>query len=284
MVEPVSRFFTSQGLRLNVWDWGNESAPPLLLVHGGLDHGRSWDYFAQRLRDDYHVMAFDLRGHGDSDWAHGSSYPLPDFVADVANFLFQEKIERTKIIAHSMGGAISLLLAGTFPQMVTRMVVIEGLRPAAMKISSPHEQMKLWIEKIRHNNMRAPRGYTTFEDALARMREAHPRLTDEQARHLTKHGVKQLVDGTWFWKSDINMMLRTPYRLSFEDHASIWKHIECPVMLVRGTASGRPDPAGNNWISHFRNAVIHDVEGADHWVQHDEPDALLATSREFLRG
>ena len=283
MVEPVSRSFISQGLRLNVWDWGNENAPPLLLVHGGLDHGRSWDYFAQRLQGEYHVISFDLRGHGDSDWAPGSSYPLPDFVADVANFLFQEKIERTKIIAHSMGGAISLLLAGTFPQMVTRMVVIEGLRPAAMKIASVPEQMKLWIEKIRSNNVRAPRGYATFEDALARMREAHPRLTAEQALHLTKHGVKQLPDGSWFWKSDINTMLRTPYRLSFEEHASIWKQIECPVMLVRGTASGRPDPAGNNWISYFRNAVIHDVEGADHWVQHDEPDALLATARAFLR-
>ena len=66
---PTSHFYVSQRLRLHYVDWGNETAPPLLLVHGGRDHCRNWDWVAQRLRDRYHVIAPDLRGHGDSAWA-----------------------------------------------------------------------------------------------------------------------------------------------------------------------------------------------------------------------
>jgi alpha-beta hydrolase superfamily lysophospholipase len=59
-----SRYYHFQGLRLHFTDWGNAQAPPLRLVHGGLDHSRSWDHLARALRRDFHVVAPDLRGHG----------------------------------------------------------------------------------------------------------------------------------------------------------------------------------------------------------------------------
>ena len=60
---PTSGTFFSQRLRLHYVDWGNAKAPPLLLVHGGRDHCRNWDFVAERLADRYHVIAPDLRGH-----------------------------------------------------------------------------------------------------------------------------------------------------------------------------------------------------------------------------
>ncbi|HLY57466.1 MAG TPA: alpha/beta fold hydrolase, partial [Stellaceae bacterium] len=66
---PTSHFYISQRLRLHYVDWGNPTAPPLVLVHGGRDHCRNWDWVASRLRRDWHVIAPDLRGHGDSQWA-----------------------------------------------------------------------------------------------------------------------------------------------------------------------------------------------------------------------
>ena len=69
--EPAARFYESQGLRLHYVDWGNEAAPPLILVHGGLDHCRNWDAIARELQPHFHVVAPDLRGHGDSEWAKG---------------------------------------------------------------------------------------------------------------------------------------------------------------------------------------------------------------------
>src|SRR3546814_8208078 len=73
---PVSRFYVSQRLRLHYVDWGNEDKPPLLLVHGGRDHCRNWDWVAQSLRDRYHIIAPDLRGHGDSPWIDRKSTRL----------------------------------------------------------------------------------------------------------------------------------------------------------------------------------------------------------------
>ena len=73
IIGPSSSFYISQRLKLHYVDWGNEAAPPLLLIHGGRDHARSWDWVARDLRRDYHVIAPDLRGHGDSAWAKDRS-------------------------------------------------------------------------------------------------------------------------------------------------------------------------------------------------------------------
>ena len=75
---PTSRIYFSQRLRLHYVDWGNPTAPPLLLVHGGRDHCRNWDWVATALRCDWHVLAPDLRGHGDSQWSPTAiiQYPL----------------------------------------------------------------------------------------------------------------------------------------------------------------------------------------------------------------
>jgi pimeloyl-ACP methyl ester carboxylesterase len=64
---------------------GNEAAPPMILLHGGRDHGRSWDLIAGALQSHFHVVAPDLRGHGDSEWAKGSSYSLSDHVYDLTH-------------------------------------------------------------------------------------------------------------------------------------------------------------------------------------------------------
>ena len=66
MPGPTSRHYFSQRLRLHYVDWGNPDAPPLLLVHGGRDHCRNWDWVAVALRKDWHIICPDLRGHGDS--------------------------------------------------------------------------------------------------------------------------------------------------------------------------------------------------------------------------
>ncbi len=73
---PTSRIYFSQRLRLHYVDWGNPDAPPLILVHGGRDHCRNWDRLAQALRHDWHILAPDLRGHGDSQWSPDGSYSI----------------------------------------------------------------------------------------------------------------------------------------------------------------------------------------------------------------
>ena len=81
---PTSHIYFSQRLRLHYVDWGNPDAPPMLLVHGGRDHCRNWDWLAERYRDRYHIIAPDLRGHGDSEWLVGGTYNIVDYVYDLS--------------------------------------------------------------------------------------------------------------------------------------------------------------------------------------------------------
>src|SRR5260370_343406 len=116
---PQSPYYYSQGLRLHFPDGGNPQAPPLLLVHGGLDHSRSWDHLARALRRNFHVVAPDLRGHGESEWATGSSYSLADHVYDLTGLVKAAGFENVSIVGHSMGGMVSLTYAGAFPEQVS---------------------------------------------------------------------------------------------------------------------------------------------------------------------
>ncbi len=81
---PTSQSYISQRTKLHYADWGNPDAPPLILLHGGRDHCRNWDWTAERLRDDWHVICPDLRGHGDSEWNNNGVYTTMGYVYDLA--------------------------------------------------------------------------------------------------------------------------------------------------------------------------------------------------------
>ncbi len=204
---PTSHFFTSLRTRLHYLDWGNPSAPPLILVHGGFDHARSWDWTARTLARDYHVICPDLRGHGDSGWSSDGSYMMANYVYDLAQLV--ELLDRrpVTIVGHSLGGSISLRYTGLYPESVARVVAIEGLglspdRIAEQAKRSTEETWKGWIDTRRTNARRSPRHYATIEAAVARMRERNDHLSVEQALHLTLHGVNRNEDGSYSWKFD----------------------------------------------------------------------------------
>ena len=204
-IGPASSFFFSQRLRLHYVDWGDPEKPLLLLIHGGRDHARNWDWVARALRDDWHIVAPDLRGHGDSSWAIGGMYSMPEFVLDISSLLQAIDKFPVTIIGHSLGGAISLQYTGVFPDRVRRLVAIEGLGPAPemireMRSKPPRKRMESWIGEMRDFAARRPRHYPSIEAAAQRMREANTFLSDEQARHLTVHGVARNEDGSFTWK------------------------------------------------------------------------------------
>ena len=285
---PTSQFYFSQRLRMHYVDWGNEGAPTLLLVHGGRDHCRNWDWVAQELKDEYHIIAPDLRGHGDSQWAIGGSYALGDFVYDLAQLLKQKTPGPVSIVSHSMGGAISLMYAGTFPDLVDRLVVIEGI------IMSPSQYQNLrnlplrqrftnWIDQLHGLSGRTPRKYKSIEEALQRMREENPHLSAERARHLTIHGVNQNEDGTFSWKFDNYVRAFAPYGFSAEEITALWSEISCPTLLVHGADSWLSKPQENGALGYFKTATTAVISNAGHWAHHDQLDDFLAIVRPFLK-
>jgi pimeloyl-ACP methyl ester carboxylesterase len=280
--EPVSRYYWSQRLRLHYAVWGDEANPPLLLIHGNRDHARTWDHVATRLTNRYCVYAPDLRGHGDSAWAVGGQYSLPEFVLDIA--MLGDELNRypLSIVGHSLGGAVALEYAGVFPQNVTKVVAIEGLGPRVAEPTPASRRMRDWIGHMHEFDKRTPRRYSSFEDAVRRMREENPHLTPDMAHHLTKYGMRKHEDGSLTWKFDNYVRLHSPYEFNIAEAREIWNQIRCPVLLVRGSESWATDPEGDGKASAFHNYTPVLIRDAGHWVHHDQLDAFMATLDDFL--
>jgi len=287
VIGPSSSFYVSQRLRMHYVDWGNESAPPLALIHGGKDHARSWDWVARELRRDFHVIAPDLRGHGDSAWATGGSYAIAEFVFDIIQLVDALHLAPLTIIGHSLGGAISLHYTGLFPQNVTKLVAIEGLGPSPeleRKLEAGPASLRLmeWIQSHKEIAKRQPRRYASIDEAARRMQDENEFLSPEQARHLTVHGVARNEDGTFSWKFDPYVRSFAPVRFRGDDVRSLWERITCPTLLVRGEQSWASDPIKDGRITPFRNARLVNVPHAGHWVHHDQLDVFLRETKKFL--
>ena len=281
---PTSHVFYSQRLRLQYLDYGDSDRPLLVLVHGGRDHARSWDFVAARLRQRYHVVAPDLRGHGDSAWAIGSQYSMPDYVLDLAQLLRHIGKSPVTLVGHSLGGAVVLHYAGIYPDAIERVVAIEGLGPPPqMIVDRPvEERMSEWIETMQQLATRKPRSYASLAEAEARMRDANPHLSAEMARHLTVHGIVRMEDGSYNWKFDNYVRAWPPHRYDTESVQRLWGRIACPVLLLRGAESWASDPCKDGRASHFRDYTYAEIEGAGHWLHHDRFEDFLAQIGTFL--
>jgi len=284
-IEPTSRRFFSQRLALNYLDWGNPTAPPLVMVHGGMDHAHNWDGIARELCRDWHIICPDLRGHGDSAWSPDGSYLLPFYVSDLAQLIHQISDEPVSIVAHSLGGAISLRYASLYPERVRRLVAIEGVGVSHFeqdRAKPPAETWRDWIDQRRSLSARSPRRYATLDEALARMRQENDHLSIERATHLTVHGTVRNEDGTWSWKYDNYVRSFIPIGLSGEQVQDSWNAIECPVWLVHGANSWAHHPEKDGALAHFKNARVTSYPDAGHWVHHDQLDRFLPDLRGFL--
>jgi pimeloyl-ACP methyl ester carboxylesterase len=285
IIGPTSHFFYSQRLKLHYVDWGNHHLPIAILVHGGRDHCRSWDFVALDLRKHFHVIALNLRGHGDSDWAIGGSYSITDHVLDLGQLMNAlEPSQPVVLIGHSLGAGVVLQRAGVFPEAVGAVVAIEGLGPpsAMLRETPAHERMEHWVIDMLALAQRKPREYSSIEQAMARMREANPHLSVDLAHHLTIYGMRRNENGTFSWKYDNYTRATSPYLFNLKDATEIWSRIRCPTLLVRGDSSWAGDWERDGRLDAFRSAELVTVKSAGHWVHHDQLREFLTVIHRFL--
>jgi len=257
----------------------------MLLLHGVQDHCRSWDWFASAFAERYHVVAPDLRGHGDSEWVHGSSYHHVDYLYDIDQLIRQRELAPLVLVSHSMGGTLGSLYTGVFPEAVAALVIIEGVGfwPGWSGAAIPaHQRMADWITNTRQLAARVPRRYATWAEAYQRMLQANPHLSPDQTRYLAQHGSNQNEDGSFNWKYDNYTHAWPPYRIPEADLVDLWRRITCPVLVVNGT-EGYPHRIGQDGtLEHFRAGRLVDIPGAGHWAHHDQLDAVVAAVQDFL--
>jgi pimeloyl-ACP methyl ester carboxylesterase len=284
MLEPISQYYYSHRLKLHFWDWMDNGKPNLILVHGSRDHARSWDLIARAFCDDFRVVAPDLRGHGDSSWATGAMYSIPEFVLDLSALADILGRFPVFLIGHSLGGAVVQLYSGIYPDRVKKLVSIEGFGPPPEKLvpRPAPERLRKWIENMRDYENRQHRRYPSLEAAVARMKEANSYLSDSMARHLTLFGSNWNPDGTLTWKFDNYVRAISPYGFNLEDAQEIWRQISCPALLIRGLESWAADPEKDGRIKAIPRFRLINVPAAGHWVHHDQPSVFIEETRKFF--
>ena len=201
--------------------------------------------------------------------------------------MHQTGYEKVTIIGHSLGGSITSRFTGLYPDKVSKLVNIEGLGQSPESVSEIEARgyadiMREWIKGRRAAAGRVPRRYPTIEAAFARMKEENAYLTDEQARHLTIHGVNRNEDGTFSWKFDNYLNQWPPSEAAYADITRLWTAISCPVLLLYGKDSWASSPALDGRLQFFRNAQLIEYEDAGHWLHHDQFDRFMADVRAFL--
>jgi pimeloyl-ACP methyl ester carboxylesterase len=196
------------GLRIAVWEWGDATAPPLLLAHGGFDFARTFDGFAPLLADGgWRVVSWDQRGHGDSE--HAALYNWEADARDALAVLDSIGREPMPFLGHSKGGSVLMTLADACPHRVAKLVNIDGLpsRARAPDVAE-HERSKLlaselagWLDHRRRAAGKERKPAASLDELAERRGRMNPRLPREWLRYLAGVGARRDPDG-WRWKLD----------------------------------------------------------------------------------
>lgn len=287
---PVRRSFRNGRMPLSYMDWGNEGAPLAVMIHGNRDHARSWDALVPVLARDYHVVAPDLRGHGDSSWSADGRYDYSAYLSDIAALCDHLEVEASApvmLIGHSLGAHVAIRYAGAMPDHVSALIGIEAVgAPPALDMRHGgmplDERLRHWFQGRRESAAIRPRGFASIGEAVERMLSRHPYLTLAQARHLTRHGVRRRA-GRWQWKYDPYVSIWPFPELEPDEADQLWRGVACPTLLIYGDQS---------WPSSVPGRMVKAIAGArevrlprsGHWPQHDATEDCHAALVQFLAG
>jgi pimeloyl-ACP methyl ester carboxylesterase len=213
-------------------------------------------------------------------------YSVAEHVLDLSALLDIIDDFPIRLVGHSLGGAIVLHYAGVYPARVKKSVSIEGLGfPPGHRVHGPaSDRVRHWIETVRDLEKRRPKSYPSIEAAIARMKEANPRLSDEVARHLTLHGTNWESDGSLLWKFDNYARAISPHGHHMEDAVELLSQITCPVLFFWGLESFLPVPQDDPRYQAVAHRRLIKVPNAGHWVHHDQLNLFLQATAEFLAG
>lgn len=280
-----------RGLRLRLCRWGPAEGRPILVLHGFLEQGAAWHEVAQALVAALGrpVVAPDHRGHGLSEHVgRGGSYPFWDYVGD-AFVLAGTLGGPVDVVGHSMGGTMAALFAATAPELVRRLVLVEGLGPPDMT-GARHERARIFLEE-RSTPPRHP-CLADLDDAVARMHRWNPEVPEATVRRLAARVTRPVLPDdpavrdpdpaglTWTWDPLHRGRSALPFDAAV--HRAFLRRIQAPTLLVDGGTSllRLPDAADRAaGIPDARGAVVPD---AGHLVHLEQPAALAALLCTFL--
>ena len=271
-------FVDVAGLKIHYLDWGSPGKRPLLLLHGGMQSAHTWDLIAIAMKRDFHVVAMDLRGHGDSDWAAEGDYAHAAHMGDIMGLVQHLGWETLSLIGLSMGGLAAMHLAAEHSNKLDALVIVD-VGP---------ELNTRGVGRIA-NFVSGPRELDSIDDFVQRALEYNPRRRPEQLRYSLTHNLRQLPNGKWTWKYDPRFGLRSTQagkQTPPIDFSELWdklRQIECPTLVVRGGESDvLPEKTAQRMQETIPECRLVTVPKAGHTVPQDNSAGFLAEVRPFL--
>jgi esterase len=266
-----SQFVEVGGLKLHYQDFGSANKPVMVCLHGGAANGHWFDYIAAGFTGDYHVLAPDQRGHGDSDWTNPPAYSYQDYAADLDRLAARLDLRDFVLIGHSMGGMVAMVYAAAYPGRMAKLVVVDT------SINLPPER----ISAMREVGNRGGSSHATREELVARyrLRPGNSLAGPEVVRHIAKHSVRQFPDGSWRYKFD-----RSVYAVREQMNGlPCWENIKVPALLVKGGQSQRITPEILAAVrARAPQVEFVEVPGCDHHITLDNPAGFVEAVRPFL--
>ena len=271
----TDQYVQANGLRFHYLDWGRPEKPPLVLLHGVGQTCHTWDLFAAAMADHFHVMAFDQRGHGDTDWAADKDYSRASMVEDANAFTDALGLEHFFLTGMSMGGANSLAFTAKYPAKVEALIVVDvGPRVEPKGVKHIRDFMKNYRE------------FDSLDQAAEVIHRFNPRRPLEVIRKYTVvYNLKETGEGKWTWKYDTyfsDSHRKVDVKQMQEELSAAVKKIQCPTLVVKG---GESDVFSLDGARDLQELIPSSefalVPKAGHSVMGDNPQGFESAVRGF---
>ena len=274
-MQPTDVMVTCNGMNFHYLDWGNEGAPVMLLLHGLRGHCHSWDDVAARFCGQYHVMALDQRGRGETDWAPRGDYSTDAFVADIEEFCYTVGFDKFTLMGHSMGGRNSIAFAGRNANMLEKLVIVD-IGPDIQPEGSA---------RITEELVNVPQEFESADAQFDYMNQQNRFASEPVLRRRLKYASRELPNGKIGWRYDpeIRAQRRDGTGAAPPDLWSPLADITCPTLLVRGTETDTISlDVANRMVDALPDGKLVHVDNAAHMVFEDNPEGFNQALADFL--
>jgi len=267
---PADRFVTVDGLRIHYLDWGAPEKPPLVMLHGIGRVAHTFDHIAPHFASKYHVMAVDMRGHGDSAWDPKGAYLVEDYVKDIEGLAAQLRLRNIVIWGNSTGGRVAQVFAGLHPDLVAA-IISEDV--------GPERPSQLAENVARQLKQEDATGWDSEDELLKQLQTSSPRTSEDILRAYSHYGTKKRADGRVIWKRD-------PAIANGFVPTELWRfvrQIKAPIIYILGGRSTVVPLATQEELKKaLPQAEIATVPGAGHYPSEENPAEFLVIADKFL--
>jgi pimeloyl-ACP methyl ester carboxylesterase len=277
---------TVRGVRHRVTRWGDRTRDPIVLLHGWMDNGATWQFLVDALPDSWSFAAPDWRGFGESEWPAGD-YWFADYYADL-EALLDELVpdEPARIIGHSMGGNIAMTYGGVRPARLAWLVNLEGLGLPRTRPEAAPERYAEWLDQVREP-ARFTR-YASIEALATSLAGRNPRLGLAKAEFVARAWTRVGPDGLEL-AADPRHRRINPTLYRREELEACWRRLRVPLLLMLGERSELRSRLGSDASEEYLRAIVPHaqlvtVAGAGHMLHHEEPQLTAAHVVRFAQG